>query len=59
MSFLQNTKLFLECVSVLLPVIVDRRLFTSDHSLLLAAVSQLNVYAYMEKHGFVICGLCL
>lgn len=43
MSFLQNTKLFLECVSVLLLVIVDRRLFTSDHSLLLAAVSQLNV----------------
>jgi hypothetical protein len=42
-----------------LPGVAERSVFTSDYSLLLAAVSQLNVYAYMEKHGFVICGLCL
>ena len=41
--FLQNTELFLECVFVLLPGAADRNKFTSDCSLLLAGVIQVNV----------------
>lgn len=35
-QFLQNTELFLECVSMLLSGMVDRSEFTSDYLLLLA-----------------------
>lgn len=51
------TESFLECPSVLLPGVAERREFTLDYLL------QLWLFAYicasMEKHVFVMCSLAL
>ena len=48
----ESWKGYLECVFMLLPGVADRSECTSDYSLLLAAVIQLNVYIPLWKNMF-------
>lgn len=54
-----NMELFLGCICMLLPGVVDGE-FTSDRSLLIAAVCQCSngpLYTSMVKHTLVMCGI--
>lgn len=54
-----KTELFLEYSFMLLPGVVDRNEFTSDFSLLLAAVIQLDASMPLWKNMFAKCSLFL
>lgn len=54
-QFLQNKELFLECVFVLFPGVVDKSEFTSEYLLQLDIV--ICLYASMKNHFFFTCSL--
>lgn len=55
-QFLQNMKLFLECVFMPFPDVADRSEFSLNSSLRLARI---RLYASMKNHVFAIRGLVL